>query len=85
MVFSSYQAEVDFALLAVGQAARPTHQIQPELAPPALTKDDRSPVSVADFTVQAVLSHRLAQAFPADPLVAEETSAALQALKGCGA
>ena len=84
MVFSSYQAEVDFALLAVGQAARLAH-CQHELAPPALTKDDRSPVTVADFTVQAVLSHRLAQAFPADPLVAEETSAALQALKGCGA
>jgi 3'(2'), 5'-bisphosphate nucleotidase len=39
-------------------------------------------VTVADFAVQAVLSHLLAQAFPADPLVAEEASAALQTPTG---
>ena len=84
MPLLSYQAEVEFALQAVGQAARLARQIQVELAPPALIKEDRSPVTVADYSVQAVLSGRLAQAFPDDPLIAEETSAALQAPSGAG-
>jgi 3'(2'), 5'-bisphosphate nucleotidase len=84
MPLLSYKAEVEFALQAVGQAARLARQIQVELAPPALIKEDRSPVTVADYSVQAVLSGRLAQAFPNDPLIAEETSAALQAPSGAG-
>ena len=43
-----------------------------------LLKADRSPVTVADFAVQALVAHRLGQAFPDDPLVAEEDSASLQ-------
>jgi 3'(2'), 5'-bisphosphate nucleotidase len=82
MMFASYQAEVEFALQAVGQAARLAHQVQVELAPPALIKDDRSPVTVADYSVQALVSRRLAQAFPDDPLVAEETSVGLLAPTG---
>ena len=82
MSYAPYQAEFEFALQAVQQAARLARQIQVELAPPALEKADRSPVTVADFSVQAVLSRRLAQAFPADPLIAEETSQALQAQEG---
>ena len=84
MPLPSYQAEVEFALQAVGQAARLARQIQVELAPPALIKEDRSPVTVADYSVQAVLSGRLAQAFPDDVLIAEETSAALQTPSGAG-
>ncbi len=80
--FISHNPEAEFALQAVRQAALLARQIQDELAPPALLKDDRSPVTVADFAVQAVLSHGLAQAFPADPLVAEESSAALQTPAG---
>jgi 3'(2'), 5'-bisphosphate nucleotidase len=82
MPLPSYQAEFEFALQAVGQAARLARQIQVELTPPALIKEDRSPVTVADYSVQAVLSGKLAQAFPNDPLIAEETSAALQAPSG---
>lgn len=78
MVFGKYQAEAEFALQAVGQAARLAYQVQVELAPQALIKDDRSPVTVADYAVQAVLSQGLAKTFPADFLVAEETSAALR-------
>jgi 3'(2'), 5'-bisphosphate nucleotidase len=82
MLFGGYQAEAEFALQAVAQAARLAHQVQAELAPPALIKDDRSPVTVADYSVQAVLSQMLVQAFPADFLVAEETSAALRTPEG---
>jgi 3'(2'), 5'-bisphosphate nucleotidase len=82
MHFTSHNPEAEFALHAVRQAALLARHIQDELAPPALLKDDRSPVTVADFAIQAVLSHGLAQAFPADPLVAEEASAALQTPTG---
>jgi len=45
----------------------------------SVTKDDRSPVTVADFASQAVVAHRLAQAEPELALVGEEGSAALRA------
>jgi len=44
-----------------------------------IAKSDRSPVTVADYASQAVINHTLAQAFPADPIVAEEDSSALRA------
>jgi len=45
---------------------------------PALTKNDRSPVTVADFAAQALIGSLLAEVFPSDTLVAEESSAALR-------
>jgi 3'(2'), 5'-bisphosphate nucleotidase len=44
----------------------------------ALSKSDKSPVTVADFASQAVVSAMLASQFPKDPLVAEEDSATLR-------
>ena len=82
MRFTSHNPEAEFALQSVCQAALLARQIQDELAPPALLKEDRSPVTVADYSAQALLSQRLAQAFPADPLVAEESSTALQTPAG---
>ena len=38
----------------------------------SLAKGDRSPVTLADLTVQAVISRRLAERFPGDALLAEE-------------
>ena len=46
------------------------------------TKDDLSPVTVADYASQAVIGWLLSQAFPQDALVAEEDSAALRAKSG---
>jgi len=43
-----------------------------------LKKKDRSPVTIADFGAQAVISHHLALSFPKDPLVAEEASGMLR-------
>lgn len=71
--------EVRFTIQAVQQAALLVRQVQAELVSPALTKDDRSPVTIADFASQALVAQLLAQEFPADPLVAEEDSAALLA------
>jgi 3'(2'), 5'-bisphosphate nucleotidase len=70
--------EIQFAISAVRQAALLVRQVQAELVSPALTKDDRSPVTVADFASQALVGRLLAEAFPDDPLVAEEDSSALR-------
>jgi 3'(2'), 5'-bisphosphate nucleotidase len=78
VVLRNYQAEAFFAVEAVQQAARLCLQIEAELVLDAMTKDDRSPVTVADFASQAVTARRLDSAFPRDPLVAEEGSSALR-------
>ena len=70
--------EVSFALESVRQASRLVQQIQSEMVSPALTKDDRSPVTVADFAAQALIGSLLVESFPDDILVAEESSSALK-------
>lgn len=78
----SLQAEIQFALDAVRQAALLVRQVQAEMVSPALTKGDRSPVTVADFASQALVGHLLEQAFPGDALVAEEDADALRVSEG---
>ncbi len=70
--------EVKFALDAVRQASLLVKMVQAELVSPALTKDDRSPVTVADFASQALVAYLLERAYPADPLVAEEDASRLR-------
>jgi len=70
--------EINFALETVRQASRLVKKIQLEMVSPALTKDDRSPVTVADFAAQALVGSRLTEFFPDDVLVAEESSSALK-------
>ena len=70
--------EVRFATEAVRLASQMVKTIQAELVSPALTKDDRSPVTVADFASQALVGRLLGEAFPDDPLVGEEDSRALR-------
>jgi 3'(2'), 5'-bisphosphate nucleotidase len=72
------QSEINFALNTVRQASILARQVQTEMVSPALTKGDRSPVTVADFSSQALVGYLLAQAFPGDFLVAEEDSNALR-------
>ncbi|MGH9340744.1 MAG: 3'(2'),5'-bisphosphate nucleotidase [Acidobacteriota bacterium] len=74
--------EVQFAIQVVREGADVARQVRSELMESTLTKDDRSPVTVADFAIQALVGGRLAQAFPNDPLVAEETPEALRAEDG---
>ena len=70
--------EIDFAIQAVRQASTLVQFIQTELVSPALTKDDRSPVTVADFVSQALIGNLIKKVFPDDPLVAEEDSKTLK-------
>ena len=70
--------KVQTALRAVRQSAVLMRHIQRETVVSSLTKDDKSPVTVADFTTQAIIGHMLSQVFPEIPLVAEEASDALR-------
>jgi len=56
--------------------------VQKELVTPALTKDDRSPVTVGDFAVQAVVARRLAEQLPGASLIGEESAEALRLEEG---
>lgn len=70
------------AIEAVIDAARACREIQRAIALDPLTKGDRSPVTVADFAAQAIVSLRLEAADPALPLVGEEDAAALRTVEG---
>lgn len=77
VMFETLQWEdsrVRFAVEAVREAALLAREIQRQSASGPLSKEDRSPVTVADFSVQALIGRRLAEAFPDEPLVAEEES-----------
>ena len=69
---------VDFALRAVQQAASLAADVQQEMVSGAITKDDRSPVTVADFAAQAVVGSMLEVAFPGELLVGEEAADVLR-------
>jgi 3'(2'), 5'-bisphosphate nucleotidase len=43
------------------------------------TKPDTSPVTVADFAIQAVVAEQLREAYPGEPLIGEEDAASLRA------
>jgi 3'(2'), 5'-bisphosphate nucleotidase len=73
-----FDRELAVALAAVRQASRACRAVQQALDPHTLAKDDRSPVTVADFASQALVARALAEAFPGDPLVGEEDAAALR-------
>ncbi len=74
----NYEAEFDTALAAVRQAARLCREVRKNLVENSLEKDDRSPVTVADFGSQALVCRALGEAFPNDPVIAEEDSGALR-------
>ncbi|HDD25005.1 MAG TPA: 3'(2'),5'-bisphosphate nucleotidase [Chloroflexi bacterium] len=77
------ELEKRIAVEAVTQAARLCQAVRAEMARSnaweSLEKDDRSPVTVADFGSQALICHYVNRVFPRDPIVGEEDSAALQA------
>jgi HAL2 family 3'(2'),5'-bisphosphate nucleotidase len=73
-----HDPRIKFALGAVQQAAALAVAIQGEMVTQALTKDDRSPVTVADFAAQAVVGHLLEGAFPGELLVGEERAEVLR-------
>lgn len=77
-MFEIHQPEIQFALHAVRQAALLAQTIQAEMVTPALTKEDRSPVTVADYAAQALVGALLSETFPNDVVVAEEDAGTLR-------
>ncbi|KAI6122571.1 nucleotidase HAL2 [Pisolithus croceorrhizus] len=68
-----YAIEKQVALAAVRRACALTSTVFNKLVKQeTLTKDDKSPVTVADYSAQAVVNTILGRAFPADPIVGEE-------------
>jgi len=74
--------EAQFAVDAVREASLLARRIQREMVTGALTKDDRSPVTVADFAVQALIARRLAEQIPGSTLIGEENAEALRLEEG---
>ncbi|HEY8516441.1 MAG TPA: 3'(2'),5'-bisphosphate nucleotidase [Candidatus Binatia bacterium] len=71
--------ETLFAVAAVREACELARAVQRDLVTPALTKSDRSPVTVADFAAQAIVAQRLERERPDDVLVGEEEASDLRA------
>jgi 3'(2'), 5'-bisphosphate nucleotidase len=76
--------EAMLAMQAVAEALRVARVVEHEAASSALTKGDDSPVTVADFSVQALVARQLGRHFPNDSLVAEEDASALRAIGSAG-
>ncbi len=76
--------ELEFALSAVRQAMKVTMAVSRQLAHMEQAKEDRSPVTVADYAAQAVVAALLAERFPQDALLGEESSAALRGPESAG-
>jgi len=82
-----YETERRFALDVVAEACAMARQVQDRIARTgdAVTKADRSPVTEADLAIQVLVSHRLAERFPGDGLLAEEDTTAIDADSGLAA
>ena len=78
------QTELDTAIRAVQRASFMSRSLQHNLILSktdknvSLGKDDKSPVTIADFAVQALIIDALSKAFPEDRFIAEEDSRLLQ-------
>ncbi|NJL30832.1 MAG: hypothetical protein HC898_03920 [Phycisphaerales bacterium] len=91
---SPWHHERTTAIRAVRMAARACQAVRDRLVTPApvnendkapragnkgiIAKQDRSPVTVADFASQAIVSRVLLEAFPGDAVVGEENSTQLR-------
>ena len=77
-----YQKELEVATLAVKRASLLTKQLSDSIVQTAksgtLTKDDKSPVTIGDFALQAIINHAIKLNFAEDEIVGEEDSQELQ-------
>ena len=73
-----YEREKQVAIAAVTTAAQLCEQVRREQGSLAIAKPDHTPVTVADFSAQAIICQALGEAFPNDPVIGEEDSALLR-------
>lgn len=74
----AYEQEKQVAMAAVRQAARLCETVRQVMVPEAIEKNDKSPVTIADFGAQALVCQALAAAFPQDSVVGEEDAVELR-------
>ncbi|ORE07428.1 3',5'-bisphosphate nucleotidase [Rhizopus microsporus var. microsporus] len=80
---SDFSKERAVAIQAVLTASKVCQSVfQHLVANETLTKNDKSPVTVADFSAQAIINTFLYKHFPNDPIVGEEDSKDLQGDSG---
>lgn len=77
-----FQRELEIAIDAVRRASIVCRGVQSGIAGDAISKDDRSPVTIADFASQAVVCRAIKDAFTDDPIIGEEDSAELRGAEG---
>ena len=76
---SEQTSEKQIAIDAVLKAIPLCQQVEADMvAEDTVEKEDGSPVTVADFATQALICQALGEAFPEDPIVAEEDSQELR-------
>jgi len=77
-VFGLSDPRVRFGVESCLKACQLGQAVQKELAGQGIDKSDGSPVTIADFGIQALVAHSLGQYFPEDILVAEESAEMLR-------
>ncbi|KIW42568.1 3'(2'),5'-bisphosphate nucleotidase [Exophiala oligosperma] len=77
-----YQKELEVGLSAVRRAALLTKTVLSSVDKGAQTKDDNSPVTIADLGAQALLISAIHHNFPDDQFVGEESSETLRKDQG---
>ena len=76
---SEQASEKQIAINTVLKAILLCQQVEADMvAEDAVEKEDRTPVTVADFGAQALICQAIGEAFPKDAIVAEEDSQELQ-------
>jgi 3'(2'), 5'-bisphosphate nucleotidase len=76
--------DVRVALRAVAGAVDVARAVERDAAREAMTKADTSPVTAADYAVQAIVAARLSREVPGLTLVAEEDASALRTPEAAG-
>lgn len=77
-MLSIERPDIRFALEMVEAACRIGKRVQAEMNVEGIEKSDLSPVTVADYAIQAYIGRRLREAFPDLQLVGEESADALR-------
>lgn len=76
----NYNLAKEIAIASIQQSAQLCQEVRKNI-PKAIEKEDKSPVTVADFGSQALICKALKEAFPNIPIVGEEDATELRKLE----
>lgn len=77
-----FERELNLAIDAVRRAGLLARKVQESMiGDGTIIKEDKSPVTVADYSVQALICHMIKETFPDDDIVGEENSGDLSDVK----